>query len=331
MESKQTTIKDIARKLGISASTVSRALNDKFVKNEEMVALIKKTAEEMDYQTNTIAAGLRTRKSNLVGIVVPRLASSFFSVVLAQVQKVFNEKGYNVLICQSNESTELEQQQINSLVRCNVEGLLISCAESTKDEEFLDKIAGKGIKIVYYDRQNFHTEKPVVKVDDIKGGYIATNHLLDKGASNLVYVGGPEQLQIAQDRFEGFVQAMAERNTKPVKHFFCKSTAEVDEKLSKALKSKVDGVVCFSDEWAAQSILTLDKHKISVPKDALVTGYDNTSLCDLVKPGITSILHDATHMGEQAANTLLNLIEDKPVEKHVFLETKLIVRDSTKR
>lgn len=333
MENRKATIKDIAKKLGISASTVSRALNDKFVKNDEMVALIKQTADEMDYQVNTIAAGLRTRKSNLIGIVVPRIASNFFSSVLAGIQSVLNSNGYNVLICQSNESKELEEQQVNSLIRCNVEGLLISCSQQTHDDAFFERIVSKGLNLVYFDRKNFETNQPVVKMDDTHGMYVATEHLIKNGAKKLAFLGGAEELSICQERFEGFASAVAELNAETTGSFFIENKEEVGPAISKLLKSKnkPDAIVSWSDDWGVQAILTAQSIGIKVPEQLMITGYDNTDVCTIVQPNLTSMVHEAEHIGEEAAQTLLNLINGQDVSGEKLMETHLVQRESSMR
>lgn len=333
MENRKATIKDIAKKLGISASTVSRALNDKFVKNDDMVALIKKTALEMDYQVNTIAAGLRTRKSNLIGIVVPRIASNFFSSVLAGIQSVLNHNGYNALICQSNESKELEEQQVNSLIRCNVEGLLISCSQQTHDEAFFERMVSKGLNLVYFDRKNFETKQPVVKMDDMRGTYVATEHLIKNGAKRLVFLGGAEELSICQERFEGFATAVAELNAKSVGGFFVERKDEVAPTVHRLLSStqKPDGIVSWADDWGVQAILAAQSLGISVPDQVMVTGYDNTDICTVVQPNLTSLVHEAEHIGEVAAQTLLDLINGLDVSSEQLMETHLMLRASSQR
>ncbi|MEM8893702.1 MAG: LacI family DNA-binding transcriptional regulator [Bacteroidota bacterium] len=331
MENRKATIKDIAKKLGISASTVSRALNDKFVKNDEMVALIKKTAEEMDYQVNTIAAGLRTRKSNLIGIVVPRIASNFFSSVLAGIQSVLNSSGYNVLICQSNESKELEEQQVNSLIRCNVEGLMISCSQQTHSEEFFDRIVSKGLKLVYFDRKNFETDRPVVKIDDIHGAFLATEHLVKNDAKKLAFIGGPEELSICKDRFDGYVNAIAELEVESVGSFFVDSKKEIKAVVEKLLKSKnrPEGIVTWSDDWGVQTILAAQAIGLKVPDDLMVTGYDNTEVCTIVQPNLTSMVHEAEAIGQSAAQTLLDMIKGESVTTEKLMETHLVERGSS--
>lgn len=333
MENRKATIKDIAKKLGVSASTVSRALNDKFVKNDDMVALIKKTAQEMDYQVNTIAAGLRTRKSNLIGIVVPRIASNFFSSVLAGIQSVLNKNGYNVLICQSNESKELEEQQVNSLIRCNVEGLLISCSQETHDEEFFERIASKGLNLVYFDRKNFETKQPVVKIDDVRGTHDVTAHLISNGAKSLAFLGGAEELSICQDRFEGYASAVAELKASSVGGFFIDKKEEVAPTVKKLLKSKQrpDAIVAWSDDWGVQTILAAQSLGVKVPDELMATGYDNTDICTIVQPNLTSMIHNAEQIGELAAQTLLDRINNGEVASEKLMETHLVERGSSQR
>lgn len=333
MENKKATIKDIARALGVSTSTVSRALNDKFVKNDEMVALIKQKAEELDYQANSIAAGLRTKKSNLVGIVVPRIASSFFSGVLSGIQSVLNARGYYVLICQSNESSALEENQVNSLVRCNVEGLLISCSLETNTEELFQKVAAKGVKVLYFDRKNFETEAPVVKVDDVKGSFLATEHLIANGAKNFIYLGGPQKLSVVRDRHDGFIKALEKHGIKPKQEIFCYKKEEIAPLVEEVINSgiKIDGAVAWSDEWAITAMLCFQKNGYKVPQDIMFTGYDNNDICEMVTPSLTSVLHDPQSIGRTAAESLFNMIEGNEVKPLQLLETRLIVRDSSKK
>jgi DNA-binding LacI/PurR family transcriptional regulator len=201
----------------------------------------------------------------------------------------------------------------------------------THNEDFFRKVISKGIKVVYIDRQNFETQSPVVKVDDIKGSFLATEHLIKNGAKSLIFLGGPEILSVSKDRYYGFMKAMEQYKLDPTGYYFCNDKPNVEKTIDDiiAKKIKMDGIVAWSDEWAVSAILQLQSHGINVPKDVMVTGYDNNDICEIINPTLTSVLHDPQSIGKCAAEALYDLIEGNDVKPVSLLETRLIIRGSS--
>jgi len=196
----QITIKDIAAELGISPSTVSRALKDHPDISEATKKAVKELAEKWDYQPNSIALSLRSQKSNIIGVIVPQLVHHFFSTIISGIEDVAYKAGYNVMICQSNERYEREVADINALVSSRAEGLLVSFSKETEKFDHLTKLQKKGIPLVFFDRISEDMDTHSVIVDDFGGSFKATEHLLGIGCQRIAHLAGPDNLLISQKK-----------------------------------------------------------------------------------------------------------------------------------
>lgn len=321
------TIKDIARATGVSVSTVSRILNGKSKQNKKLIALVKEKARELNYQVNTAAAGLRTNKTRMIGIVMPEINNDFFAEILSGVEEVVEQHGYNLLICQSHESVARELKIIASLNACNVEGILIaSSIESHFGEDLANEFIAMGRKVVYFDRVPVNVRSPYVTVNDFEGIYQVTDHLLKQGRKRLMYIGFNEVLTNNNERLRGFQEVLKYNDIAPLSIVYDPS----EEELLKIVEEHgIDAIVCYNDHIAAE-ILTFLKHgKILVPNDIAVTGFDNRHLCELLSPTLTSIDHSTTAMGITAAELLFRAINASDTIDNIVLPTKLVVRESS--
>ena len=331
------TIKDIAGALGISPSTVSRALNDHPNISNETKALVSAKAKELNYQANFIAAGLRTRKSNAIGIIVPHITSSFFSAAIDGIQKVAGDHGYFTIICQSNESYHDELDQIRSLLSCKVEGIVLSLSSETADYAHLRQLEQYETPFVFFDRVAPGFDTPTVEADDYQGGFQAVEHLIKRGRKKVAHLGGPEMLGISHKRHEGYLEALRTYDyAVDEKHMVFtvsgQSSVPIVHEMFKDRETMPDAVFTFSDELAVEVILTLKKMGLNVPRDVSVVGFGNNRLCGIVEPNLTSVTHEPAVMGEQAAELLFKVIQNKhipPHQKHLKFDSKLVVRDSS--
>jgi LacI family transcriptional regulator len=321
------TIKDIARETGVSVSTISRILNGKSTQNKRLVEIVKQKAKELNYQVNTAAAGLRTNKTRLIGIVMPEVNNDFFAEILSGVEEVVEEHGYNLLICQSHESAKKELKLIRSLNSCNVEGILIaSSIESHSSDDLKDEFSQNDKPVVYFDRVPTNSDYPYITVDDYNGMVQVTEHLLHQNRQRFLYVGFTKTLTNDRERLRG-VKSALEKSSKELLAECYDPTEEIFLQL--VSDHHADAIICYND-FIAANILSFLKHgNIQVPNDILVSGFDNRHLCELVSPTLTSIDHSTRLIGKGAAQMLFQQLISKENTTNIVLPARLVIREST--
>jgi DNA-binding LacI/PurR family transcriptional regulator len=332
------TIKDIANALEISPSTVSRALNDHPNISEETKKLVSAKAKEMKYQANFIAAGLRTKRSNSIGILVPHINSSFFASAIDGIQKIVSDHGYFTIICQSNEDYHNEVDQIRSLLSSKVEGVILSLSSHTNDYEHIESLEAYDTPFVFFDRIAPGFDTPTVEANDFAGGFQAVEHLIKRGRKKIAHLGGPNILGISKRRYEGYLEALKTYGY-PVNEEHVVFTdpdvnhEEIIERMFGDPKEMPDALFTFSDELAVEAILKLKKMGYNVPKDVSVVGFGNSNLCEIVEPHLTSVTHEPEKMGEAAADLLFKVIQKRhitPEQKNQKFDSRVVIRDSSR-
>jgi LacI family transcriptional regulator len=343
LKSNQVTIKDIARELGISPSTVSRALKDHPDISPATKAAVNKLAEELNYQPNSIALSLRHRKSNTIGVIIPEIVHFFFSTVISGIEDIAYSAGYSVLISQSNESYEREVMDTKAMFNNRVDGILISMSRETKELGHFESIHKRGMPMVFFDRECTTIGCSNVLVDDIEGGYQATQHLIEQGYKRIIHLKGPSHLPIARDRHIGYKKALEESGIPYNRDFVIneevgndpEQAEEVFGRFYDQLHEKCDAVFASTDMIAYGIIQALKKRNVRVPEDVGVIGFSNWQFTSLTEPRISTVSQPGFEMGQEAARLLIEEIEAEddvvitPVTKR--LKTSLIVRDSSLR
>ncbi len=338
MKNGPVTIKDIARELNISASTVSRALADNPLVKKETKIAVKELARKYSYKPNYTALSLRSSKTSTIGIIVPQLVHEFFSSVIRGIEDHAYSNGYNVIICSTNELYEREVIDANALLSGKVDGLLACISRNTGNFDHLKAFQERGIPLVFYDCICDEIDTHKVVIDDKNAGYVATNHLIDQGCKKIAYIGGPANLFINRDRFEGYRKAITDAGLEfggdCIVH--CDSgdyndgfeaTAEILEQC------EIDGIFACTDMLAVGAIKKLKSQRIRVPEDVAVVGFSNWSISSLYEPSITTIDQPGYEMGRQATEMLINQINDPGNRKFKIctLQSSLIVRESSNR
>lgn len=334
---KEVTIYDIARKLLISPTTVSRALNDNPAVNINTKQRIFKMANEMGYRSNMFASNLRSQRTNAIGVIVPRLNSTFMSSVIAGMEKVANEAGYNLVISQSLETVEKEIANANTLYNSRVDGLLISLAYNTVNIDHLEPFIKKNIPILFYDRVFEHEKITGIVIDNIQAGYKATQHLIEQGCKDLVHITGNLKRNVYSDRLKGFKYALMDNEIA-----FKESNVIVNnlseeagiEAAQQILKRKAlpDGIFVANDSCAISCMKKLMQEGVSIPEDMAVVGFNNDSICRIVEPNLSTIDYPAYEMGEVAARNLIHRIEglyDNTLTNKITLRSELVIRKSS--
>lgn len=336
------TIKDIAAALNLSVSTVSKALRDSYEISDKTKKLINDYAREHNYRPNPIAQSLKQGSSKSIGIVVSTIENQFFSQVINGIESVAYENGFNVIITQTHESSDLEIKNIGHLTHRSIDGLLISLSTETHDLEYLQKLHSLGLPIVFFDRVTDEIETHKVISDNFKGSYDATRHLLDVGYRRIAHITSPPSISITRERFAGYSKAMHEAGiTIPdeyIKH--CphggRDINEVENALNEllALENKPDAILTSSDRITTTTLFFLNKLGIKIPEEIALVGFTNTILADVLNPSLSSVYQPGFEMGQKATELLLSLILSKrPVYefKTLVLPTQLVVRQSTLR
>ncbi len=334
----QVTMKEIAKKLGVSVSTISRALKDSPELHVETKRKIVEMAKEMNYQPNLLAQSLRISRTKTLGVIVPEITSHFFASCISGIQDFANKRGYNVMICQSNESIEQEIANIKTLVASQVDALLISLSRETNHYEHLEELYSREIPFVMFDR--VQEEMPVSKItfNDTGGAYQVTKHFLETGRKRIMYVSGPEDLYISKKRKEGYLKALAEYGI-PEKDALIKITdltLEGNLKVAQEIidmNPRPDGVFCMIDPLAVDVLTHWKNQGIQIPKDMALAGFTNNPTSAVVEPPLTTVSQPGYEMGKLAVSHLLDQLDDfasdDPIS--IVLETTLVIRQSTQK
>lgn len=335
----ETTIHDIAKKLNISASTVSRALRDNPLISESTRKLIRKTADEMGYRPNIMAANFRTKRTNTIGVIVPLINRHFFSSVISGIEEVAYNKGFAVTISQSNDNFEKENKIAQTLFANRVDGLIISIGMETISTDHLKLFSDKNIPILFFDRVVDEIESHKIVVDDYGGSYKATQHLISTGAKRIAHIGGPLTLKIYSNRQKGYCQALTDAGLEIDDSLIINNSltrSEGTKAIEKLLKNKIlpDAIFCANDTTALSVIIHLQKCDIKVPDDISIIGFSNEPFSEVVTPSISTVKQPGFIIGKKAAELIIDQILSKKKKinfKTIVLPTELIIRKSSKR
>lgn len=342
MKFEAVTIKDIARALGLSTSTVSRALRDSYEISLETKKLVLEYAQKINYHPNPIALSLKERRSRSIGVIVCEIANSYFSQIINGIESIAYSKGYNVIIGQSRESEEREMLNLQYLTSRSIDGLIISVSVETKDFAYFRELHDRGMPIVFFDRIVEELQTHKVIVDNYKGAYDATLHLIRNGYRNIATLSNAPVLSISRERLAGYKAALQDNGlgVKDEMIKYCLHGGMILEEVETAmnellsLKKKPDAIIAAADKLTTGCLRIMKAKGLKVPDDIALVGFSNTDLTDLMDPPLSVIRQPAFEMGEIATELLLQLIESKrPVtdfETRV-LSTELLVRDSTQK
>ncbi|HNW51860.1 MAG TPA: LacI family DNA-binding transcriptional regulator [Prolixibacteraceae bacterium] len=339
MVKKQSTIQDIARALNISVSTVSRALSDHPKISQATKDQVWNVAHELQYQVNTVASNLRKGKANTIGMIVPRINRHFFSNVITGVESVLNPLGYNLIICQSDEKLSREVENIKTLVSNRVGGIIISLSIETHDVKHLQKVLGSHVPLVLFDRISDQLHVSMVENDDVYGAYEMTRHLLQQGYRKIIWMGGPRNINIYRNRYNGYLKAMAEFGVDVSDQLCFEGTPTIQVAFDCARKileknNLPDAIFATSDYMAMGVIQACNEKGLRVPDDMAVAGYANEPFAELISPKLTTVEQFSEEIGKAAAQLLLEELDSENEEiipKRMVLKPKLIIRESTIR
>jgi len=335
----ETTIHDIAKKLNLSASTVSRSLNGNKVISEATRNLVKRIADEMGYRPNTLAANLRTKRTNTIGMIVPLINRHFFSSVISGVEDVAYSLGFTVTISQSNDKYDKESRIAQTMFANRVDGIILSIGMETNSVDHLKLFSERNIPMVFFDRIVDEINAHKIVVDDYGGAFRATKHLISQGAKNIAHIGGPLHLKIYEYRQKGYCDALKEAGLQINESLIINNSLSREEgtlSIQKLLKNEVkpDAIFCANDTTALSVIIYLKEIGIKVPENIAIVGFSNEPFSEVVTPSISTVKQPGFMIGQKAAQLLIQQIlhkNDIPDYKTIVMPTELIIRESSRR
>jgi LacI family transcriptional regulator len=337
MEKSKVTIHDLASMLNLSASTVSRALSDHPRISKATRERVGAAAKELHFKPNHLASSFRKGSSRTIGIVVPRINRHFFSHAISGIESVTNPAGFNVMICQTNESFEEEKRSIQTLVNNRVDGIIMSIAVGTRSATHVKTAIDCGVPVVQFDRVNTQLETDKVLNDNFYGAYEATSHLIGQGYTYIVHAAGPLHNNVYSDRCEGFKKALLDAGLPflPEQVIDTGLTRSDGEALARKLvsfKQLPQALFSASDYTALGTFTEFRRMGISIPGDIAIAGFANEPFTEFIEPSMTTLEQFGTEMGRSAARLLIERIENGgfvEVPRTITIKPQLIVRAST--
>lgn len=331
------TIHDIAKELNVSASTVSRALQDNPRISISTREAVKRVAEQLNYQPNVVASSLRMGRSKTVGVIVPRIKRNFFANVIGGMEELLATAGYHLMICQTHEKLENEVAAIQTMINARVDAVLLSISMETTGNDHTRLLTERGIRLFYFDRVPAGTDNGSVVVDDHLGAFMSVKHLLEQGYRKILHVAGPEHINIYRYRKEGYLQAMHEAGIDvPQAWILHRNLVQEDGESAfqtgMSMEKKADAFFCSGD-FAALGIMQAAKRAgVSIPGDLGVCGFANEPFTAFLEPSLSTVDQRGELMGRMVADMFLRCVKEDSNPrscKQEILKPELIIRNSS--
>ncbi len=329
----------LAKTLNLSVSTVSRALRDHAHTNAATKKRVLALAAELGYQPNHLAAGLRTGRSNLLGVLVPHIRGTFFPLVVDGIETAARRAGYHVLICQSNDDVEHERKNIDTLLNAQVEGILVSLSRTTHTFEHFAKVRKRGIPLVFFDRMMDVPETSAVLIDDFQAAYQLVQHLAQQGKRRIAHFVGPQHLNVYRNRYEGYRAGLSrcqlpadERLVVPGNMRQQDGIEGMQQLLDLPPAARPDAVLSASDWSAVGALQVLKERCLRVPEDVALTGFSNENFTQLTEPRLTSVDQRGEEMGLSAVRLFLDMLAAPAGEflpRRLVLQPGILIRESS--
>lgn len=335
---KKSTIKDIAAVLGLTPSAVSKALNNHPRISEKTKLAVQEVVEQLDYQPNYLSSALRKGKSNLVGVIIPRVNSHFFSSVMENIEKVLNLNGYSIIMTQSNELYAKECQEIDTLLKIQVDGIIASMANETTDLGYYEKIKSKGTELVMFDRGEEGLNVDYIGIDDYKSSHLVVDHLVSQNYQKIAHIAGFKHIRIYKERIRGYQDALEKWNLKTEDNWIVESNLRLEDgrQIMQQLldaPERPDAVYVAGDIAALGALQVLLENNIKVPEEIALIGFSDEPFTSLTQPSISTVNQHSDQIGKLAAEAFLNRMNNPKNTKinRIILEPELIIRQSSKR
>ncbi len=336
---KRITLKQIAKELDVSVSTVSKALRDSDEIGEETRERIQAFARFHNYKPNSIAQSLKNKKFKTIGVIIPEIVHNFFSTVINGIENVANQKGYNVVVCFSNESFDREVINMETLANSAIDGFVIALTKETQykqDYHHLQEVINRGMPLVMFDRVTYDIYCDKVVVDDTYAAYSGVNYLLKSGCQRIGLLTIPEHISVGKLRNQGYVKALQDAGLPVRKELIVviddiESTTEIQQLFD---EQDFDGLLCVNEFFAATSLREAHNRGIRIPEDVSIIGFADGFLARSAYPKLTAIDQNGFRMGEKAAELLIEKVENEKDEEYFRTEvvpTRLVLRESTRK
>lgn len=341
MADKTTTMKDIARELGVSVATVSRALKDSPLISEDQKKKIQQYADEHNFTPNLLASNLRKnlgQQLKVIGVIVPQIAHYYFSTVLSGIEEEASSRGYMIIVAQSDEMFEREVQICEAFRKTRVCGVIVSQAKDTVKYSHFQKLIDSNIPLVFYDRICTGLNTSRVVVDDYQGAYSAVEHLIECGCKRIAFYRTPMKIEITKNRYNGYRDALLKHGL-PVEDsldIVCDNRVDAEEITPDILKGKnpPDGFFAINDDTALGILYSSKRMGLQIPTDIQICGFSNGIRAISCEPMLTTVEQRGTKIGREAVDILINHLEGNIPEGKIdkrIVKTRLIVRGTTKR
>lgn len=337
MKKPNLTIKDIAKALNISASTVSRALNNNPDISTETIKLVQNYAKEHKYVPNTLALSLRLQRSNIIGVIIPEIANHFFSSVLSGMETVADEEDYHIIVCQSYENYEKEKKNVQALINSRVCGVLVSMAKTTTIYDHFQELIDNNIPVVFFDRICTGIDSEKVVVDDYSGTFAAVEHMIQTGCRRVAFFHAPLNLEISKNRKNGYIDAM-------MKYGLPVDSTTIREADTKQLgyreaidllqsKNRPDAFMAMNDNTASGILLATKQLGLKVPEEVSIFGFSNSNISQDTDPMLSTVEQHPQKVGEEAMSLILERVKDEPrsTAKNKYVKTSLVLRETTRK
>ena len=335
------TLKQIAKELNVSVSTVSKALNDSPEISDLTKAKIKEYAKLKNYKPNVIGLNLKNRKTKTIGVIIPNILNSFFAKVFSGIEKVADEQGYNVIMCISNESSEKEAHTLEMLSNGTIDGFIVSVSEEAQKNqsyEHFSAIIYDGTPIVMFDRIAEGVDCDKVIVDDFDSALDSTQHLINLGCKNIALLSSIDNLSVGKLRAEGYLKALKNNNIAPNKDIILRTDSEEDlnERIEAILNNKkIDGIFALDESDSVAALKIGLKIGYKIPEELSIIGFADGILASRrLSPSLTTVSQHGIEIGEVAAKLLIDRLESKEEDipyETVVIKTKLKERESTRK
>ena len=332
-------MKDLAKAAGVSLATISRVFNNSEQVTAKTKAHVLKVAKELNFRPNKMAAALRKGRNSSIGVIVPDINREVFSAAIKSMEEVFSQRGYNIIICQTQESYEKEKKVIENLKQLRVSGIIISISKETKKITHLSSLKAEGIPIIFFDRSLELGIVNSVVINNYNGAYQATNHLIEQGCRHIIHLAGREEVTIFRERRRGFEAALednavtiSENTILPFDDGHTRGVSLLKKLLSS--EEKPDGILANGDIAALVAIRVINEMNIKIPDEIAIIGFGDSNFCEYLKPSLSSVNQRNEDVGKLAASILLDEIVEKnqfQLASHQMLPPILKIRQSSLR
>ena len=335
MSKRHISLKDLATELGVSISTVSRALKNHPDISPELTKKIQQLATDKKYTPNPLAMGLLRQQTKMIGVIVPDIVTHFYSSIISGIEEIAKENGYFIIIASSNESLEKEKESVNNLLKSRIEGLIVCISQQTNSFEHFEHLIQNEIPLVFFDRVVESLAVPSVTVDGADAAKNVTRHFYENSCRRIAYISGPDHLNISKHRKAGYLMGLKECGLKFNSEYLVECNLNTEEatlatRKLLSLKQIPDAIFGINDTIAFAAMKEIKKHKLKIPDDIALVGFTDEFHSTVVEPALTSVTHPMLQMGREAARLFFESIEKgQSFAEKVVLPTSLIIRESS--